>query len=75
MAVNKVGGEGKKKQEKYMWFGYGNYSGAGLQGPMNPGNIRAESGIFDKLFELFGLKEKAEKANKDDSEDDRDPSW
>jgi len=65
----------KKGKEKYMWLGFGNYSGGGTQGPMNPGNIRADPGIFDKLFELFGLKDKTSNANKESSEDVRDPSW
>ena len=65
---------GKKKKEKYMWLGFGSYSGGGVQGPINPGNIRADPSIFGKLFELFGLKnEKAE--SKEDSENERDPSW
>jgi hypothetical protein len=50
-----------KKQKKYMWLGFGDYSGDGLQGPINPGNVRASPGIFDKLFELFGVKEKDKK--------------
>ena len=53
--------ENKKKQKQYMWLGFGNYSGDGTQGPMNPGNMRADPGIFDKLFELFGVKEKPKK--------------
>lgn len=68
--------EGSKKgKENYMWLGFGNYSGGGTQGPINPGNIRADPGIFDKLFEFFGLKDKTSDANKEDSEDTRDPSW
>ena len=57
--------ENKKKQKKYMWLGFGNYSGGATQGPINPGNIRADVGIFDKLFELFGVKEKASKETKE----------
>jgi hypothetical protein len=66
---------GKKKKEKYMWLGFGNYSGGSVQGPINPGNIRADPGIFRKLFELFGLKEKGKSENKEDSEEVRDPNW
>jgi hypothetical protein len=58
-----------------MWLGYGNYSGGGMQGPINPGNIRADPGIFDKLFELFGLKGKRKTESKEDVEETRDPSW
>ena len=57
--------ENKKKQKKYMWLGFGNYSGGGTQGPINPGNIRADPGLFDKLFELFGVKDKAPKEEED----------
>ena len=51
----------KNKPEKHMWLGYGGYSGIGIPGPVNPGNVRADPSIFDKLFELFGVKEKAPK--------------
>lgn len=37
---------------------YGSYSGLEDVGPLNPGNMRASPNIFDKLFELFGAKEK-----------------
>jgi hypothetical protein len=50
--------ERKKNQQKYLWFGYGSYSGLEDLGPLNPGNLRAAPNIFDKLFELFGVKEK-----------------
>lgn len=50
--------EVKKAQRKYLWFGYGSYSGLDALGPMNPGNMRAAPNIIDKLFELFGVKEK-----------------
>jgi hypothetical protein len=50
--------EKKKKGKKYLWFGYGSYSGPGEIGGFNPVNIRADSHIFDKLFEIFGIKEK-----------------
>lgn len=65
----------KKRKEKYMWLGYGSYSGGGLQGPINPGNVRADPSVFDRLLELFGLKEKTKNENKEDSEKERDPSW
>jgi hypothetical protein len=48
----------KKKQRKYLWFGYGSYSGPGEAGAFNPTNLRADVSIFDKLFEIFGVKEK-----------------
>ena len=50
--------EVKKAQKKYLWFGYGSYSSLDALGPMNPGNMRAAPSIMDKLFELFGVKEK-----------------
>jgi hypothetical protein len=53
--------ENKKKQKQYMWLGFGNYPGGGIQGPINPGNVRADVSIFDKLFELFGVKDKPKK--------------
>lgn len=53
--------ENKKKQKKYLWFGYGSYNAYGLSDPIDPANIRADPGIFDKLFELFGVKEKTKK--------------
>ena len=57
--------EHKNKQKKYMWLGFGNYAGGGTQGPINPGNIRTDPGIFDKLFEFFGVKDKAPKEEED----------
>lgn len=72
---NRHPGRDKKKEEKYMWLGYGSYSGGGVHGPINPGNIRADPSIFDKLFELFGLKEKSRAETKEDSEEARDPNW
>lgn len=72
---NRQPGGGKKKAEKYMWLGFGNYSVGGIQGPINPGNIRADPGIFDKLFEMFGLKKKSKTENREDSEEVRDPNW
>jgi hypothetical protein len=50
--------EVKEAKKKYLWFGYGSYSGLQGLGPMNPGNMRAAPTIIDKLFELFGVKEK-----------------
>ena len=70
-----AGGSKKQEEKKYMWLGFGNYSGGGLQGPINPGNVRADPGIFDKLFELFGLTKKSEPGNRQDSEEVRDPNW
>ena len=49
--------------------------GGGVQGPINPGNVRADPGIFDRLLELFRLKEKTNNENQEDSEERRDPSW
>lgn len=48
----------EKKKKKYLWFGFGSYSGFGDFNAFHSVNIRAEPGIFDKLFELFGVKEK-----------------
>lgn len=56
----------KKQQKKYLWFGYGSYSGPGETGAFNPANIRAAPSIFDKLFELFGVKEKTKEEQKED---------
>ena len=50
--------EQRKSRKKYLWFGYGSYSGTPDLGPLNPGNMRAAPNILDKLFELFGVKEK-----------------
>ncbi|HSK89321.1 MAG TPA: hypothetical protein VK880_13240 [Anaerolineales bacterium] len=56
----------EQKKKKYLWFGYGGYANFGEFGPTNPGNIRADPGIFDKLFELFGVKEKPKKEHEED---------
>lgn len=48
----------KASRKKYLWFGYGNYSNYGFSDPINPHNMRAAPDILDKLFELFGVKEK-----------------
>lgn len=48
----------KKSKQTYLWFGYGSYSSYGFSDPINPHNIRAAPDILDKLFELFGVKEK-----------------
>jgi len=56
----------EQKKKKYLWFGYGGYANFGEFGPTNPGNIRADPGIFDKLFELFGVKEKPKKEFEED---------
>jgi len=58
MSPNNDDPEEKKKQKKYLWFGYGSYSGPGEAGAFNPTNVRADPNIFDKLFEIFGVKEK-----------------
>jgi len=64
-------GENKEGQKRYLWFGYGGYLGE--TGAFQPTNIRADPNIFDKLFELFGVKEKH--INEEDADDSRDPSW
>jgi hypothetical protein len=58
----------KAKKKKYLWFGYGGYGGSGDTNAFQPVNIRADPGIFDKLFELFGLKEKT----KEEPEENKD---
>jgi hypothetical protein len=50
--------EVKKAKTKYLWFGYGGY---GDTNAFQPVNIRSDPGLFDKLFELFGVKEKPKK--------------
>jgi hypothetical protein len=50
--------EVKKAQKKYLWFGYGSYTNYGFSDPVNTNNMRAAPDILDKLFELFGVKEK-----------------
>lgn len=50
--------EKKKVPKRYLWFGYGSYAAGGDPSAFHPTNIRAEMGIFDKLLELFGVKEK-----------------
>ena len=58
----------EQKKKKYLWFGYGSYGGVGDLNAFQPVNIRADPGIFDKLFELFGVKEKSEKQRQEDEE-------
>lgn len=59
MSTNKKDIEKRKnKEKKFMWLGFGDYAGDGTQGPINPGNVRASPGMFDKLFELFGVKDR-----------------
>ena len=61
--------EMKKAKKKYLWFGYGDYGGYGVYGNPNtfqPVNIRADPSIFDKLFEIFGVKEKLKKESEED---------
>jgi hypothetical protein len=65
----------KRKKKSTCGWGFGNYSGGGVQGPINPGNVRADSSIFDRLLELFGLKEKTKNENKEASEEEWDPGW
>ena len=72
---NKNRNEGKKGKEQYMWLGFGNYFGGGVQGPINPGNVRADPGIFYKLFKLFGLRDNPKNTTEEDGEEERDPSW
>ncbi len=57
----------ERKKKKYLWLGYGSYSRYGEFGlTTNPGNTRADPGIFDPLFELFGVKEKPEREHEKD---------
>lgn len=60
--------EMKKAQKKYLWFGYGGYAGPGETGAFNPANIRAAPNIFNKLFELFGVKEKTKEEPEENKE-------
>ncbi len=57
----------EQKKTKYLWFGYGGYGGFGDLNAFQPVNIRAEPGIFEKLFELFGVKEKPKKESEEDN--------
>jgi hypothetical protein len=57
--------EVKKAKKKYLWFGYGNYDAYGTNA-FQPVNIRADPSILDKLFELFGVKEKPKKGPEED---------
>jgi hypothetical protein len=50
--------EVKKARKKYLWLGYGSYTNYGFSDPVNTNNLRASPDILDKLFELFGVKEK-----------------
>mgnify|MGYP003419613678 CR=1 FL=1 len=56
----------EQKKKKYLWLGYGGYPGSLEAGPFNPVNIRADPSIFDKLLELFGVKEKPKKESEED---------
>jgi hypothetical protein len=47
----------KKKQKKYLWFGYGSEGSHRFQ----PVNIRGDPTILDKLLELLGVKEEPRK--------------
>jgi hypothetical protein len=55
----------EQKKKRYLWLGYGGYRSLEA-GTFNPVNIRADPGIFDKLFELFGVKEKPKKESEAD---------
>jgi hypothetical protein len=59
--------EMKKAQKKYLWFGYGSYAAGGDPSAFHPTNIRAGTGIFDKLLELFGVKEKPKEETEENS--------
>lgn len=58
----------EQKKKKYLWFGYGSYGGYGDVNAFQPTNVRVDPGIFDKLFELFGVKEKPKKELEEDEE-------
>ena len=58
--------EVKKAKKKYLWFGYGGYGGIGDLNSFQPVNLRADPGIFDRLFELFGVKERLKKEPEED---------
>lgn len=51
--------EVKKAQKKYLWFGYGNYGSFGAENSVGPQDIHVGPALFDKLFEIFGVKEKS----------------
>ena len=55
----------EQNKKKYLSFGYSNYSGFGEFGPVNRENIRADPGIIEKLFELFGVIEKPGKESEE----------
>lgn len=59
--------EREKKQKKYLWFGYGSY-GNEAGNAFQPVNIRADPTIFDKLLELFGVKEKPGKESEENKQ-------
>jgi hypothetical protein len=50
--------ENNKKRKKFQWLRFGSYAAYGITDPIDPANIRADPSIFDKLFEIFGVKEK-----------------
>ena len=52
-----------------MFFGYGAYPSTGDPSGFNTVNIRADAGIFDKLFEIFGVKEKPKKETGEEKTD------
>ena len=57
--------EVKKAKKKYLWFGYGSYGNYGFSDPINPHNMSAAQDLLEKLFELFGVKEKEENKPED----------
>lgn len=59
----------EKEKKKYMFFGYGAYPSTGDPSGFNTVNIRADAGIFDKLFEIFGVKEKPKKETGEEKTD------
>lgn len=52
--------EVKKGKERFMWFGFGGYPGWVDASAFHPINVSGDVGLFDKLLELFGVKEKPE---------------
>ena len=59
MSLNDDNPEGVKKAgKKYLWLGYGSYSNYGFSAQINSHNMRADPSILNKLFEVFGVKEK-----------------
>ena len=61
----------ERNKKKYLWFGYGGYANFGEFGPTNPGNIRADPGIFDKAVRTIWGERKAEKRIRERQEIDK----